>query len=452
MERNKVSEKYTYLILLLTLIFIVSCIVLKIFLFYGFLASIIISFYFFNKNGFSITKLLIMIKKGLFECKSLFVLIALIGAMISIWMTSGVVPTMLYFGLKYMQETNFLFAAFILTSIVSIFMGTAIGTISSVGIALLGLTKIFGIPESILLGAIVSGAFLADRFSPISSIYNLALQTVKVSYRESLPSIAKTLLPTYIISGLIYYFIGRKYSIVLESSNIDSFISAIHTSFIVSPLLLLLPLGIIILSFLGISTLKAVSLGISVGIIVSVGVQKGNFNDILAAIFFGFKANTTSVELNTVLVSGGMVSMVSVLLIVAGAISLSSMFQETALIEPIIRRITSRINSKKVLIVKTGFISMGLTAISDQSVGIILPGKLLGEKYRVLGIESTTLVRTIADTGIIIAPLIPWNANALFIFITTSIPTVAYAPYAVLCYLSPIVTFIFAYLYKTRRP
>ncbi|MCB2342893.1 Na+/H+ antiporter NhaC family protein [Clostridium estertheticum] len=450
MKESKVSEKYTFIIIALTLISIISCIILKIFLFFGFLASIVIASCLLIKNGFSTTELLNMIKKGLCECKSLFILMALIGAMVSIWMASGVVPTMLYYGLKYMQGTNFLFATFVLTSIVSIFMGTAFGTISCVGIALLGLAKIFGIPNYILLGAIVSGAFIADKISPISSLFNLTLETLKISYKEALMSILKTLLPTYFVSGLLYYFIGKKYSIVIVNSNIDNFISTINRNFVVSPLLLLLPASIIIMSFLGVKMVKAVSLALIAGIIVSIGLQKANFNDIIVAIFNGYRINTNSVDLNTVLVSGGVVSMVSIILIITGAISLSSMFQETGLLVPIIKRITLRIKSHEELILKTGFISIALTAISDQSVGIILPGKLLRDKYRELGIDNTTLARTITDTGTVIAPLIPWNANSLFIFIITGIPTVSYAPYTVLCYVSPIITFIFAYLHKFK--
>ncbi|WP_315115446.1 Na+/H+ antiporter NhaC family protein [uncultured Clostridium sp.] len=448
MRENKISEKYTYIILIFTLISIITCVISGIFLFYSFLSSIIVASFLFIKSGFSITELFNMIKKGFCEYKSLFILMALIGAMISIWMASGVVPTMLYYGLKYMQGTNFLFAAFVLTSIVSVFMGTAFGTISSIGIALLGLSKIFGIPNHILLGAIVSGAFIADKISPISILFNLTLETVKISYKEAFIPILKTLLPAYFVSGLLYYFIGKKYSIVLVNSNIDNLASAINENFVVSPLLLLLPLSIIIMSFLGMNMVKSVSIALISGIIISIGLQKANFNDIIIAIFTGYRVNTNSVDLNTVLVSGGMISMISVLLIIAGAISLSSLFQETGLIIPIIKRITLKIKSKEELILKTGFISSVLTAISDQSVSIILPGKLLKDKYSELEIENTTLARTITDTGMVIAPLIPWNVNSLFIFITTGIPTAAYAPYAVLCYLLPIITFIFPYLRK----
>lgn len=445
MNENKISEKYTYIILVFTIISIISCIILNASLFYGFAASILVSICLCVKSGFSMIELLNMIRKGLYECKSLFILMLLIGAMVSIWMSSGVVPAMLYYGLKYMQGTNFLFSAFVLTSIVSIFMGTAFGTISSIGIALLALSKIFGIPNYILLGAIVSGAFIADKSSPLSNLFNLTLETVKINYKQAIISILKTLIPTYFISASIYYFIGKNYSIAAANSNIDSFMYVIDKNFVVSPLILLLPLSIIIMSFLGIKILKSVFLALIAGIVVSIVFQKASFNHIITAILSGYSINTNSVQLNAVLVSGGMVSMIPVLLIIAGAVGLSSIFQETGLIIPIIKKITSKIKSSEELILKTGLISGALTAISDQSVGIILPGKLLSYKYKELGIKNSILARTMADTGAIIAPLIPWNVNSLFIFITTGIPTTAYAPYAILCYLSPLITFIFAY-------
>jgi len=136
--------------------------------------------------------------------------------------------------------------------------------------------------------------------------------------------------------------------------------------------------------------------------------------------------------------------MVSIILIVAGAIGLSSLFQGTGLLEPLIRNVTRSVSSKGALILKTGLMSGALTAISDQSIAVIMPGKMLKEKFRELGSSDAILVRTIADTGTIIAPLIPWNVNALFILLTTGVTTLAYGPYAVLCYLSPLVTGVFA--------
>lgn len=450
MSENKIPERYSYIILIITLVAIIICVIFDIFLFYGFLVSILSTLIILRKIGLSTRKLLHILKQGINEYKSLFLLVALIGAMISIWMASGVVPTMLSLGLKYMQNTNFLLASFVLTSIIAIFMGSAFGTISSIGITLLGLAKIFGLPDHILLGAIVSGAFIADKASPLSSSLILTMETVKVDYRNSMMSIMQTLLPTFIVSCLIYYFMGRSYTITISNLEIENLISSLNSNFTISPLLLLLPISIIVMSFLGVKMIKAISLAIVAGAMVAVLLQKGNFSQVIISIISGYSVNTNSDQLNTILLSGGMLSMLPVILIIAGATSMSNLFQETNLMDPIIKRLTSRIKSKGELIVKTGLISGILTLVSDQSVGIILPGKLLSPKYEELGLDKSILARTIADTGIAIPPLIPWNVNALFILSTSGILAKDYAPFAVLCYLSPLITFISAYGYNLK--
>ncbi len=448
MSESRIPEKYSYIILLITLIVIMTCVIFDVFLFYGFLISILSALIILKKIGFSINELRSIIKLGINEYKYLFLLVALIGAMVSIWMASGVVPTMLYLGLKYMQNTNFLLASFILTSIIAIFMGSAFSTISTVGITLLGLAKIFGVPDYVLLGAIVSGAYIADKASPLSSSIILTMGTVRINYREFLVSMVQTFIPTFIISGLIYYFIGESYAVTISTSEVENFTSALNSSYLISPLFLLLPLSIIIMSFLGLNMVRAISSAVIVGVVISVLVQGANLFDTITSIFIGYSINTDSPHLNSILVSGGMISMLSVILIIAGATSMSNLFQATRLMDPIIRKLTSGIKSKGELIAKTGLISGLITFVSDQSVAIILPGKLLQDKYKELEIDNSILARTIGDTGIAITPLIPWNVNALFILSTTGIPSIKYAVFAVLCYLSPIVTLISAFIYN----
>ena len=448
MHKGKISNTYTYIISIFTLISIGRCIIFKVSLAYGFFVSIFFSSYLFIKCGFAITELIGMMKSSLIEYKELFILILLIGIAIPVWFSSGVIPSMMYYGFKYMQGINFLFATFILITIASIFMGSAMATISTIGIALLGLGKIFAIPDYILLGAIVSGAFIADKLSPISGLLNLTLVTTRISYKDMLISMCTTFFPTYLLSGMIYFYIGKKYSLISHSSNLDNFGLAIKRSFFISPLLLLLPLGIFILSFLGMKIIKAISLGLIGGIVIALSLQKVTFINIILAVLSGYKGTTNSDELNKILVGGGVISMTGVLLIIIGAIALSSIFQGTGFIKPIIDNIISKTKSKGELILKTGIVSSILTIACDQSVGIILPGGLLKDKYKELGIKNDILARTISDTGIIIAPLIPWNVNSLFILIITGVSTVRYAPYAILCYVFPLITIFVSCVYK----
>lgn len=451
MRKNVISKKATYIVLITSVAFILSCILLKISLFYGFLASIVLSFYIFTNKGFKSRNLFNMMLSGLIECKMIFVLLLLIAATISIWLSSGIVPTMIYYGFEYMEGMNFLFAAFIITSIISIFMGTAFGTISTIGIALLGLGKGFEIPAPILLGTIISGAFIADKISPLSALLNLTLTSTKTSYRGTMKSMAVTLVPTYILSAMFYFFIGKRYAMSTDVSNLDSYKTAIQEGFFISPLLLLLPVIILIMSVIGIKIIPTITFGLFGGIIISATLQGLEIINILDVIFWGYRGATASTELNKILVSGGIVSMIEVILIVMGVVALNSLFEGTGIIQPIIDNMINNVKSKEQLIFKTGLISSILTIVScDQTVGIILPGRLLREKYDELDVRHSILARTISDTGTIIAPLMPWNVNALFIAIISGISATAYAPYAVLCYISPVITVAFTLLYKLQ--
>lgn len=453
MEDLKVLEKDTYSILTITLISIIACIFLDISLFWGFLLSITFSIYKLVKIGFSLKFLKDIIIDGIRECKMLYILILLIGANISVWLSSGVVPSMMYYGFEYMNGVNFLFASFIITSIMSIFMGTAVGTISTIGIALIGVGKGFGLPAHILLGAIVSGAFIADKISPISGLLNLTLTTVKRSYKETIKSMFTTLIPTYIITGAIYYFIGNRYDLISNSSILDNYKSIISDSYFISPYLLVLPVLVLIMSVLGGKIIKCISVGLIGGVFFSLFFQHVSLLNIIDFILFGYKANTASGEINKILISGGVFSMIEVVSIVISAISLNSIFEGTSLIKPLVNSAVANIKSKGELVLKTGIISSILTIVTcDQTVGIIVPARMIKDKYEELEVDERILARTISDTGTIIAPLMPWNVNGLIILVISGISALKYAPYAIFCYICPVVSIIISYEFKWLRP
>lgn len=440
MDKNKLSQLNVYLILSLCIAIIAGCVLLNASLAYGFAISIALCILVFRYKGFSIRELLSMIASGIMECRLLYVLILLIGVTVSVWIGSGVVPSMIYFGFEYLKEMNFVLAAFLIVSISSIFMGTAVGTVSTVGLAIFGIGRGLGIPASVLLGAIVSGAFIADKVSPISGLLNLSLTSTGTDYKKALKSMLVTLIPTIIISAIIYYYLGMKYNVGADIADISGLQSSLREGFFISPYLLLMPLLIVIMSSLGVKIIYSIIAGLFGGVVISLTLQGMNLSEVFKTILFGYRAATPSLQLNQLLISGGVISMLEVLLIVMGAIALSSLLDGTGIINRITGRIVSSIKNKGDLIINTGFISGALTVLTcDQTMGIVLPGRLLRDKYNELKVDRGIFVRTISDTGTIIAPLMPWNINSLIITMIIG-TTVAYQPYAVLCYISPIIT------------
>lgn len=439
-------------IMLVSLLFIIGSILLSIPLYYGFLTGIVFTLIILVKSGFKLKELILAMIQSIIEIRTLIIVILFIGATTAIWLSSGVVPTIMYYGFTYMEGVNFLFAAFLIMCTVSLFMGTAVGTLSTVGISLSGIGMGLGIPQSLVVGMLVSGAFIADKISPLSGLINLLMASTGKSYKNLFKTMIVTLIPTIIISAIIYYIIGLNYT-TGDYSKLVQYKEAIAAGFNTSPFLMILPIIIIGLSVAGLNTIVTFTIGIGVGSIMSIFFQGATLQGIIKSILFGYRGNTPSEELNRLLVSGGMVSMIEAILIVMSALALIQLFEKGNILMPLIERLVKGINTKLSLVIRTGLMSTILTvATCDQTSGIILPGKVLKEKYNELDLDLSVLARTISDTGIIVAPLMPWNINSFLIKPIMGITAAAYAPYAVLCYVCPIISLIIVnVLYRPKK-
>ncbi|MDD4503622.1 MAG: Na+/H+ antiporter NhaC family protein [Clostridiaceae bacterium] len=443
---EKKVELSSYLVLIVSLGLIGICILLNIPMYLGFVGAVIFTEVILTRKGYEIRTLNNMVLIGIRDCLKLIIIITLTGATVSIWLSSGIVPTLIYYGFEYIKHINYILACFIVTSVVAVVMGTSVGTVSTIGIALIGIGKGFEIPAHILLGAIVSGAFFADRISPISGLVNLMIKTVDIKYKDYLKSMLNTLMPSIIIAAAAYYFIGRDYISVINPEKIAILQGNIIKAFEITPILLLLPLIVIIMSVCGINPIINMSIGVVGGSLISIFLQKNTVLEVSKYILSGYKSATGIEELDNILRGGGIQSMAEVLLIVAGAVALSSLLEGTNMINPIIERVMETVKNKLSLIFRTSAFSCLITIVTcDQVVGIILLGKLLKNRFADFGIKKVKLARTISDSGTSIAPLIPWNVNSIIIFAITGISTIQYAPYAVLCYILPFITVLFAF-------
>ncbi len=448
------SKKFTVnsnLVLLASIISVIGCMLINIPLYAGFFAGIILTALSMYTAGFKIKQIFNTMVSSIVEIKGLILIILLIGATTTVWISSGVIPTIMYYGFNYMDGVNFLLAAFLIMTVVSIFMGTAVGTISTVGIALMGIGFGLGIQPEMLIGVLVSGAFVADKISPLSGLLNLTMNTVKRNYLQIIKSFSITLIPLIIITAIIYCIMGSQYT-VNNYSSLEVYKEAIINDINISPFLLLMPILMVVLSLVGLKSTVTIGIGVVCGGIFSVVMQNMSILETIKSIMFGYSAKTASAELNSILVSGGVVSMIDVILIVVGSVVLVGLFEKSNVLGPIINKLISKVNSKFQLILKTGILSSLMTIITcDQTVGIILPGKTLQDKYEEFSIDSVVLARTISDTGTIIAPLMVWNVNSFIIDSVTGVSALGYAPYAVLCYLCPAITIIISWLIYRRK-
>lgn len=443
---NKKLALNPIVIMLISLCFIIGSIILSIPLYVAFLTGMVFTSIVLTKSGYKLSDLIKTILNSVLEIKNLIVVILFIGATTSIWLSSGVVPTIMFYGFTYMEGVNFLFAAFLIMVVVSLFMGTAIGTMSTVGISLSGIGMGLGIPQSLVVGMLVSGAFIADKISPLSGLINLLMTATKKSYKEIFKGMVITLIPTIIITAIVYYIIGQNYTSG-DYSKLLLYREAIDSGFNTTPLLLILPVIILGLSIAGLNSIITFSIGIGVGTVLSIVFQGATISSIVQSLLFGYRGSTPSAELNKLLVSGGMISMIEAILMVISAFALIQLFEKGNILMPVMEKLVKGIDTKMTLVIRTGLMSSILTAATcDQTAGIILPCRVLQDKYNELNLDTTVLVRTISDTGIIVAPLMPWNINSFLIKPIMGITAAQYAPYAVLCYICPVVSILISYI------
>lgn len=445
----KVSKAKLMMLFLGMIVPIIACVILSKSLVIGFLIAIFINVNILMSCGFKTKELIKMIAESILECRTICTLILLIGATVSIWLASGVVPALIYYGSQLLKDSNFVFMAFIIVMVCSCFIGSAVATISTIGIAIIGIGVSFDIPVHILLGVVVSGAFIADKISPISGLLNLIIEGADSTYKDSARNMMRTLVPTVFITSIIYYVIGLNYMGGRDISEVLKLQEMIKASFNISPLLMLIPVAVVLLSLKGLGALKSISIGCVIGIITTYIYQAADALQIADWIIFGYKSTSSYEYINDLLFSGGVISMLEVIFIVMGAVSVGGLFEKTGILKSALKDFISTNLTKNSLIIKTSFISILLTAITcDQVMGIVIPTKLFKEKFHKLGVKKEVLVRTISDTGTIVAPLMPWNVNAIIIASVTGIRS-GYALFSVLCFIFPLVSIVVSMIENT---
>jgi len=406
----------------------------------GFLAAVLICAL-LQYGNFKVKEALTSMARTVAEVKILYAIIFLIGASVSSWLAGGVVQTIMVMGLRAMLGRNVILMTFIITAVAGVFMGTAIGTISTLGIAILGIGAAFDIPLPMLLGAAVSGAFISDKISPLSGLMNLTLSGAGAKYSDAVKSMLTTLIPIVLITVAFYAVIGSEF-VTESASQVNAIEAAMNQVFVIHPGLLILPVVVVGLAFSGRPSIISIGSGVVMGIVLSVFIQGNSMLETIKYVVLGYNRSSSDVFLDGILRSGGMMGMVEVILIVMGAVALSDLMETTGLNTRLFGRYFENIPSGNQLLIRGGLISMVMTALTcDQTAGIVMPLRILRKKGKTYGVTPALSVRTISDTGTIIAPLMPWNINALIIGGITGIGAMAYAPYAVLCAVAPLVSF-----------
>lgn len=400
------------------------------------------------KKGIKRPELMALMGEGYRSVQSVMLLLALIMMVIPLWLQIGTIPTLLVLGFKTLQHQNLVIVAFLLPAVLSMTIGTAMGTMSILMSSLLAIGTVAGIPPQIIVGAVVSGAYIGDRSALMSGSVHLNASVTGTDPKNNFFYMMRTLLPAVIVACIIYQAIGSRF--LLAASGVNAFTEAsqllegaftIHW-FQLSPLLLLISLLLVLKLKMTQTLLWTTLYSFIISLIQQHPVLYG-----VSHMAVGYRA-TLSDHLS--LTSSGLLGIMPVLLVILFSTLINQLFEALNLIKPLLDYYLSQTKQFVPLSFKVGFLSIIISIITcSQTLMIVICGQYVKHYYDLYRYKREDLMLTIADYGIITVAIIPWNINGQLISALSGIKTIDYLPYAWVCLLLP--AFNLAHSYMRRH-
>lgn len=368
------------------------------------------------------------------------VIMLAVGALIGVWIASGTVPTIIYYGLKIMSAKYYLLTSLVLCSIVSLCTGTSWGTMGTIGVALLGVGAGLGIPAGMTAGAIISGSWFGDKLSPLSDTTNFASGVVGVNVMTHVKHMLYTTVPSYLVTAVIFLFLGFRISGTSADFGMIEEISAGLTGNFKIGLITVIPM-IVVIAMLLMKKAPAQSIltGVILGVIIAIFYQGFEPQVVFNSFYSGFSKEFDMEFLTTLLNRGGMNSMNRTVQAVVFTTGIGGMIKETGIIYVLVSKFSKAIKSVGGLVasaISVSYLSIGLTG-SHCFAAIMVQSTML-DLFKSKGLKPENVSRICEDCGTIGVTIIPWGVTAVFIMNTLNIPFSAYAPYAFFCYLCPV--------------
>lgn len=412
---------------------------------------------FFNKVSYEA-----MIEKVAENFKSTagaIMILLLVGALAGAWMISGIIPSMIYYGLKVLNPSIFLPACLIICAVISVATGSSWTTSATVGIALIGIGNAMGIPVAMVAGAVLSGAYFGDKLSPLSDTTNLAAAMAGADLFAHIRYMLLTTVPSFIVSLIVFIFLSFMQS---PSGDIETskMLSSIDEAFYISPILFLVPAIVIFLIIRKTKPLIALFVGTILGgffalifqpeIVAKVAgadtlTWASGYKGVMNAFTVDVAVETSNPDLNDLFSSGGMNGMLGTIWLIMCAMIFGGVMEAIGALQRISQALLSMAKSIFGLFASTvaSCLALNLTA-SDQYLSIVVSGKMYKQAFEDKGLAPENLSRSLEDGGTVTSVLIPWNTCGAYQSGVLGVSVAEYFIYAVFNYVSPFMTLIFA--------
>jgi NhaC family Na+:H+ antiporter len=411
----------------------------------------------FNKVSFD--QMIEEVSENIKSTGGAILILLMVGALSGTWLISGIIPTMIYYGLQILNPTIFLAACVIICAIISVATGSSWTTSATVGIALIGIADALGISLGMTAGAILSGAYFGDKISPMSDTTNLAPAMAGTDLFTHIRYMLYTTVPTLIITLIVFIVIGLNID-TTGAANTDGIIKAVESAINVSPWLFVVPVLVIVLIIKKTPPLVALLIGTLLAaaaalifqpqIVASIGggtslTFRSAYKGLMDAITVDTAIPTDNEALKGLFSSGGMSSMLGTVWLILCAMVFGGIMDAIGALAAISKALLKLFHTTFGLFASTvaSCLALNVTA-SDQYLAIVVPGKMYAQAYKDKGLAPENLSRTLEDSGTVTSVLVPWNTCGAYHSGVLGVDTMHYAGYAIFNWLSPFMTLLFA--------
>lgn len=372
-------------------------------------------------------------------------IIMLVGCLMGVWMSGGIVPGLIYYGLKLFTPGIFLAALPILCAIISISTGSAWTTAGTIGVSAMGVAAGLGIPFPIAAGAIITGAQFGDKLSPLSDSTNLAAGITGTNLFTHVRHMLWSTIPSFVLAVGCFAVIGAGYSSRnVDDSQIQMICDVLQANFHITPWILLAPLSIIVIMILRIPAIPGMAIGTAVGVIFAL-VQGNSLGDIMQQMLYGFELASGSDSVDKLLNRGGMQSMMYTISLVICALAFGGAIKCIGCLDVFIETILLSCRTRASVMIANIFFCIGMNFLAaDQYMSIVIPGQMFKETYKKLNLAPENLSRLLEDAGTLTSGIVPWSTCGALYYSVLGVSAFVYFPFCFMAYLNPLISALYA--------
>lgn len=414
------------------------------------------------RNGYQWKEVERGIVHGISLSMGAILILLVVGSVIGTWILSGVVPTMIYYGLMILKPAIFYAAACVICALVALATGSSWTTAGTIGVALIGIATAQNLHLGLAAGAIVSGAYFGDKMSPLSDTTNLAPAVAGTDLFTHIRHMVWTTGPSLAIALVMFAAAGLIVPAPTSTAELETILASLRGNFAIGPHLLLPAVLVIVMVVMKVPAFPALLIGALTGCLFAAIFQQAAVARFVGdadlptwqamikgswmALASGYKLESGNAALDELLSRGGMASMLNTVWLILAAMMFGGVMEVAGLLQKIAAGILGMVRGTGSLIVATLGTCIGMNVVaSDQYIAIVIPGRMYRAEFRRRGLHPKNLSRSLEDAGTMTSSLIPWNTCGAFMASTLGVATLAYAPYAFLNLLNPVIAAIYGF-------